>query len=65
MNQTLVIQEKFFNSLQEDKNLKILKENKCSSAADFLNKIIQKLNDEFNFLEIDDYHFQSKAEKIP
>lgn len=62
MNQTLVIQEKFFNSLQEDKNLKILKENKCSSAADFLNKIIQKLNDEFNFLEIDGYRFQSKAE---
>lgn len=62
MNQTLVIQEKFFYSLQEVKNLKILKEKGCSSASDFLNKIIKKLNDEFNFLEIVDYRFQSKAE---
>ncbi len=62
MNQTLVIQEKFFDSLQEVKNLKILREKGCSSANDFLNKIINKLNDEFNFLEIVDYRFQSKTE---
>lgn len=64
MSQTLVIQERFYNSLQKNTNLKILKEKGFSSADEFLNGIIHRLNDEFNFLEISDYRFAVTEEEI-
>ncbi len=61
MEQILVIQEKFYNSLNS--NLTILKHNGFSSPDDFIKSIIKRLNEEFNFLEISDYRFfTTKAE---
>ena len=58
MEQILVIQEKFYNSLNS--NLAILRQKGFSSPDDFIKCVIQKLNDEFNFLEISDYRFFTK-----
>jgi len=64
MSQTLVVQESFYKSLGNDKNLAILKSLGVKSADDFLQKVIAKLNDEFTFLEIDLYRFaRTKEEK--
>ena len=50
MSQTLVIQEKYYNSLLA--NLDILRSKGYSSADDFVKKIIVRLNYEFSYLEI-------------
>ncbi len=64
MSQKLVIQESFYKSLCNDKNIAILKSLSIKSADDFLQKVIAKLNDEFAFLEIDSYRFaRTKEEK--
>lgn len=55
MSQKLVIQESFFNSAIE--NIDILQSKGIESADEFFQKIIAKLNAEFNFLEIDGYRF--------
>lgn len=61
MEQTLVIQEKYFNVLS--KELTILNENGYDSPDDFIWGIIRRLNDEFSFLEISGYRFfTTKAE---
>jgi len=63
MSQTLVIQESFYQSLCEEKNLNILKSFQISTPDEFMTKIIQKLNNEFNFLEIDDYRYALTREE--
>lgn len=60
MSQKLVIQESFFNSAIE--NIDILQSKGIESADEFFQKIIEKLNAEFNFLEIDGYRFALYAE---
>ena len=55
MSQKLVIQESFFNSAIE--NIDILQSKGIESADEFFQKIIAKLNAEFNFLKIDGYRF--------
>lgn len=64
MNQKLVIQESFFNSVIE--NIEIIKEKGFANADLFFQGIIKKLNDEFSFLEIAGYRFlsQKKAKNI-
>ena len=57
MNQKLVIQEEFFKSLGEQKNLEILKSKGYNSPNEFMQGIINKLNDEFNFFEISEFRF--------
>ena len=64
MGQTLVIKEEFFKSLSVKKNADILKSKGYNSPDIFINAIIKKLNDEFNFFEITNYRFcVSKEEK--
>lgn len=60
MNQKLVIQESFFNSVIE--NIEIIKEKGVANADLFFQGIIKKLNDEFSFLEIDGYRFSLSEE---
>lgn len=60
MSQTLVIQEKYYNSLLA--NLDILRSKGYSSADDFVKKIIVRLNYEFSYLEIDNFRFQRSNE---
>lgn len=60
MKQTLVIQEKYYNSLVT--NIEILISKGYASADDFINKIISRLNYEFSYLEIEDYRFQNVSE---
>ena len=62
MSQTLVIQEKFYNSLKKKDNLDILKNAGYNNPIEFLNAIIKKLNDEFSYLEITGYRFQLTSE---
>ena len=57
MPQTLVIQESFYKALGKEKNLEILNSLGVSSAHEFFTKIIEKLNEEFAFLEIGTYRF--------
>ena len=57
MNQKLVIQEEFFKSLSEQKNLDILKSKGYNSPIEFMQGIIDKLNDEFVFFEISEFRF--------
>lgn len=57
MPQTLVIQESFYEALGKKKNLEILKSLEISSAHEFFSKVIEKLNEEFAFLEIKTYRF--------
>ena len=60
MSQKLVIQEAFFNSAMD--KIKVLQLMGFSNADEFFQKIIEKLNDEFNFLEIDGYRFSLQEE---
>ena len=57
MPQTLVIQESFYKALGKEKKLEILNSLGISSAHEFFTKIIEKLNEEFAFLEIGTYRF--------
>ncbi len=63
MNQKLVIQESFFKALSNPKNLPVLHENGYNGAHDFLRAIIEKLNEEFSFLEISNYRFPVSQEE--
>lgn len=57
MPQILVIQESFYKALNKEKNLEILNSLGISSAHEFFTKVIEKLNEEFAFLEIEAYRF--------
>ena len=57
MPQILVIQESFYKALNKEKNLEILNSLGVSSAHEFFTKVIEKLNEEFAFLEIEAYRF--------
>lgn len=57
MSQILVIQESFYKALNKEKNLEILNSLWVSSAHEFFTKVIEKLNEEFAFLEIEAYRF--------
>ena len=57
LGQKLVIQEEFYNSLTKKDNQEILKSYGYNSPSSFLNAIISKLNEEFNYLEISEYRF--------
>jgi hypothetical protein len=61
MGQTLVVHEKFFNAL--NKNIAILKSHNYETPEEFLNAVIKRLNDEFSYLEINNYRFQTDKEK--
>jgi hypothetical protein len=57
MSQTLVIQEKFYNSLNKGNNIAVLRARGYATAEMFMQAIIDRLNDEFSFLEITSYRF--------
>ena len=62
MEQILVIREEYYKSLITNAN--ILRKNGYNSPDEFMQAIIQKLNNEFNFFEIKSYRFcLSKEEK--
>lgn len=63
MSQTLVINKKFYDSMEQKKNLEILKKQGYPNVKSFLGSIVARLNDEFSFLEITDYRFQTDEEK--
>ena len=64
MGQILVIKEEYFKSLNSRNNAVILKSKGYDSPDKFLNAIISRLNEEFNFLEITNYRFcLSKEER--
>lgn len=62
MSQVLVIHEKYFSLLTN--NLSILIEKGYYSAEEFIRGIIKKLNDEYNFFEIDNYRFFTTKEEF-
>ncbi len=61
MKQTLVIQEAFYNSVL--KNIDVLKSKGYATAQSFFDGIIEKLNDEFNYLEISDCKFSTAEDR--
>ena len=61
MSQILVLHKNFYESAT--KNIEILKRYKFNTADGFIKAIISKLNDEFNYLEIEDYRFFTNEEK--
>lgn len=61
MKHTLVIKERYFNSVVE--NIQIIRSHGFTSADDFLKAILAKLNDEFNYLELESYRFMTDDEK--
>ena len=61
MSQLLVLHKDFYESAT--KNIEILKRYKFNTADSFIKAIISKLNDEFNYLEIEDYRFFTGDEK--
>lgn len=63
MPQTLVIQESFYKALGKEKNLEILNSLGISTTHDFFSKVIEKLNEEFVFLEIETYRFALTPEE--
>ena len=64
MGQIFVIKEEYFKSLNSRNNAVILKSKGYDSPDKFLNAIISRLNEEFNFLEITNYRFcLSKEER--
>jgi hypothetical protein len=62
INQTLVIQEKFYTSLKSEKSLAILKQQGFATADLFMGGVIARLNAEYNFFDITGYRFQTIAE---
>lgn len=58
--QKLVIQEKFYASLCGEEA--VLRDKGFASPAAFLEGVIARLNDEYNFLDIRGYRFQTKKE---
>ena len=60
MSQTLVIQQSFFDAA--NKKLDILLSKGYASVDAFLRGIISRLNEEFGYLEIDDYRLSSPKE---
>ena len=64
MAQTLVVQERFVQALGKECNAKILRSRGYQSPAAFLQAIIDKLNNEFAFLNISGFRYcQNKAER--
>lgn len=63
MSQTLVIQESLYITLNKENNINIIKSFGLSTVDNFFKKIIEKLNDEYAFLEIDDYRFANDKEE--
>ena len=64
MARKLVISEEFFNSLNNEKNKEVLKNNGYNTPQSFINGIILKLKDEFSFIELNenDYRFPTLNE---
>jgi len=62
MSQTLVLHERFYKSLEKASYAAILQSKGFATPAEFLNAIINKLNDEFSFLEIKGFRFLTKEE---
>ncbi|MFA6194767.1 MAG: hypothetical protein WC719_03425 [Patescibacteria group bacterium] len=60
--QILKINKVFFDSLNEEENLKLLRVYDYSDRESFLNDVIKKLNDEYNFLSISGYDFFNSGE---
>lgn len=60
--QKLKINKKFFDSLNEPDILKLFRIYDYSDQDSFLNDVIKKLNDEYNFLSIEGYEFFSDSE---
>lgn len=60
--QKLKINQKFFDSLNEEENLKLLRIYGYLNRELFLNDVIKKLNNEYNFLSIDGYEFFADTE---
>lgn len=56
---TLKINKKFYESLSEDDSKKVLKIYGYNSPDEFLNSVINKLNDEYSFLKINKFDFLS------
>jgi predicted HNH restriction endonuclease len=63
MAQTLIITEELFYSLSNRNNATILRANNITTSKMFLDKVIAKLNNEFNFLEITKYAFPRTDEE--
>lgn len=61
MSQTLVIQESFYNSVV--KNIDVVISKNYDTVDLFFSAIIKRLNDEFSYLEIDNYRFSLPEER--
>lgn len=61
MSQTLVIQESFYNSVV--KNIDVVISKGYDTVDLFFSAIIKRLNDEFSYLEIDNYRFSLPEER--
>lgn len=59
----LIINEKFYQKLDNENNKKILKIHGYNSKEDFMQKVILKLNKEYNFLNITGYDFLNREEE--
>lgn len=62
MNNTLVINRKFYESVNHEDNLKILKNFGYNNADSFFTAICNKLNNEYEFIKLKDYRFQTNEE---
>ncbi|MBE6824712.1 MAG: hypothetical protein E7513_05135 [Ruminococcaceae bacterium] len=62
MKQTLVIKKTFYDKLSRVNNLAVLKNKGYNTADEFISAIINKLNSEFGYLEIEDFRFTNNEE---
>lgn len=64
MRNTLVVNKKFYNSVNNNQNLSVLRSFGYNSADDFFIRICKKLNQEYDFVKLKGYRFlTSKEEK--
>lgn len=62
MKQVLVINRNYYNSVNKKTNLEIIKTYGYKNADSFFKAICERLNQEYSFLNIKDYEFQTTEE---